>query len=140
MSAPAERAAGEECGLSYYVYDKQYERARDSMDNAIPRDILDDLRVHMQCHNTHVRELQCLRPADDGTESQLSVVLKHDVATNELCYFTISEGGDFVEERELVFYVRRSSQPKFVDITSPMYDALQFPVRLRLYIWMFVVK
>ena len=49
---PGERAAGEECGLSYYMYDSSYEAAR-----ADPPALIDDLRRYLMTNNGHVRQV-----------------------------------------------------------------------------------
>ena len=54
---PGERAAGEECGLSYYMYDSSYEAARADLHKDVPPALIDDLRRYLMTNNGHVRQV-----------------------------------------------------------------------------------
>ena len=135
---PADRDVGEECGLSYYLYHKKYERARSELAAALSsrrgRDDLrarvDDFRAYLLRHNRHVREIRSLNDSVDGTPlgavEQFHVVLRHDVRTDELAYFHVHDVAGGVDAAQIVFCRQRDGEPEFVSVDSPFYDQLQF--------------
>ena len=56
---PADRARGEECGLSYYIYDDLYREARDEL-RRIPAALIDGLRDYLMRKNRLVSGIRCL--------------------------------------------------------------------------------
>ena len=96
-------------------------------------DLVDAFRQYLLVNNRHVREIRCLGDGINDAEGesdavQLRVVLKHHVRTDELAYYSIHDPGPSSDNRQIVFYNHNSDHPKFVDINSPFYDTLQFPL------------
>ena len=78
-------------GIEYYIYDKEHERARAQLPHAIPSSHIDDLRQFFLRENSHVRAIRCMADVEAATAT---LVLRHDVSTNELASFTLEEHGD----------------------------------------------
>ena len=54
------------------------------------------------------------------------MVLKVDVATDEMASFSIEGSGPGGDRREIIFYRHNDDDPTFVSVKHPFYDALQF--------------
>ena len=123
---PADRERGEECGLSYYIYDDLYREARDEH-RRIPTALIDGLRDYLMRKNRLVSGIRCLGLGGaTSDERQLRVVLKVDVGTDEMASFSIEGSGPGGDRREIVFYRQNDDDPTFVSVKHPLCDALQF--------------
>ena len=119
-------AGNEHGGIEYYLYDRQYRRARASMPDAIPAHQIDSIRRMLLRENSLVRSVRCMADVD-APDSTL--VLRHDVNTNELASFTLEDHGDaYVQTRDIVFHRNSDTEPTFVNVGCAMYDSLQFPL------------
>ena len=134
---PADRLDGEECGLSYYLYDRTYEDARGQLAVQLSArnrcrlgELVDQFRQYLLAHNEHVRAIRFLGEGggDGGDVVQLQVIFKHRVHTDELAHYSVSEPGPSGDTGQIIFYNHNSDQPKFVDLNSALYDVLQFPL------------
>ena len=65
----------------------------------------------------------------DVEAATATLVLRHDVSTNELASFTLEEyGDDHVRSRDIVFHRHSDAEPTFMNVGSALYDTLQFPL------------
>ena len=113
-------------GIEYFLYDRQYRGARASMPDAIPVQQIDAIRRMLLRENSLVRSVRCMADVD-APDSTL--VLRHNVNTDELASFTLEDhGDDHVRARDIVFHRNSDTAPTFVNVGCAMYDTLQFPI------------
>jgi hypothetical protein len=98
------------------------------MRDDVPADDLDGLRRMLLRENRFARAIRSMGDVDGPTAT---LVLRHNVATNELASFTLEEqGDDHVRARDIVFHRHSDAQSTFMNVGSAMYDTLQFPLLL----------
>jgi hypothetical protein len=113
-------------GIEYYLYDRQYRQARANMPNTIPARQIDSIRRMLFRVNPLVRSVRCMADVDAPTAT---LVLRHDVNTDEVASFTLEEtGDDHVRARDIVFHRNSDQEPTFVNVGCALYDSLQFPL------------
>eukprot|EP01047_Picozoa_sp_COSAG01_P088059 COSAG01_NODE_20540_length_948_cov_2.110718_2_plen_172_part_01 len=113
-------------GIQYYIYDRQYERARNECAAAIPSRQIDDIRTMLLRENEFARSIRHMADVEAPTAT---LVLRHDVCTDELASFTLEENGDdHIRARDIVFHRNSDAEPTFMNVGSALYDTLQFPL------------
>jgi hypothetical protein len=96
------------------------------MPNTIPARQIDSIRRMLFRVNPLVRSVRCMADVDAPTAT---LVLRHDVNTDEVASFTLEEtGDDHVRARDIVFHRNSDQEPTFVNVGCALYDSLQFPL------------
>ena len=113
-------------GIEYYLYDRAYAKRRASMPSAIPRRQIDGLRRMLFRENPLVQSIRSMATVDAPTAT---LVLRHNVNTDELAAYTLEENGDdHIRARDIVFHRNTDAEPTFLNVGSGLYDTLQFPL------------
>jgi hypothetical protein len=76
--------------------------------------------------NPLVQSIRSMATVDAPTAT---LVLRHNVNTDELAAYTLEENGDdHIRARDIVFHRNTDAEPTFLNVGSGLYDTLQFPL------------
>jgi hypothetical protein len=122
---PAQREDGEQCGLTYWLYDSEYHKKLKSLPRVLDQNTVHKFKVWLRQNNKWVRTLE---PLLQPESTELAVVLNIPVATQELAIYTSRGAGKAGDLRQIVFQHKSETQPTFVNCKHGLYETLQYPL------------
>lgn len=114
--------------MRWFLYDGEDARREAGQRWNIPLDLLNAFRQHLDEVNPFVRTIRHAITSVGNTSTPLSIRLDGYIAATEMGALLYSTNMQRVNRRQVVFYRNTDQQPEFLDILSPLYEPLQYPI------------